>query len=391
MNKRKVINSFIALLIIISSVSFYIYMKKTNPNLKSKSKSEITEKSWTIKAFTVKKQSLSPMIKLYGRVESVVNSTVSSIISADVTSVVALEGQKVKKGDVLITLNTQDITLLLKQRQAELNGVKSNLTSSKKELKRQERLYRKGIISASSIEKSRQIVRKQTSDYNKVSALLQSVKNDRGRATVVAPFSGRITAIYVSSGDRVNRGSRLLSMYDSESLEVRVQLPNNSLATLRDLWDNGIEVNATIGNYATTAVLSRITGEVKPNSAGVEALFRLQSEDKSLSLGKTVTAIISLPKQDGAIYLPYEAIYDLNKVYLIEDGRLKKIKVTILGQYSLPNDTKKYQLISSPDLLDNSQVLISHLPSAMTGLKVSVVNLDGININQNDSDLSGAK
>lgn len=361
----------ISLLIIAIAISIAFYVISTKPKPK---KSEIKEQIWSVKAQTVNKTSYRPELNLYGTVESSNNSIITSVITADVNLVLALEGQFVEKGQTIISLNPKNINLLLKQRQAEVDDIQEKLSKNLRELTRQESLYKKRVVSLSSIEAIRQTVASLRAQLNSSQARLEQTKTDKSRSEVVAPFSGRIVKVFVSMGDRVNIGSKLVAIYDSNNLEVRTQLPNRYLGAIRKIWSEGKPITALI-NGKTKAELSRITGEVKAKSAGIEALFKLEKYDNNLSIGRAVNIKVYLPEVNDAFAIPYDAIYDRNKIYKIVDSRLKSSKIKQLGQYTI-NDNL-YAIVDGQIFQNNELLLLTQLPNAINELKVKIVFLDG--------------
>ena len=337
-------------------------------------KAKIIEQIWSVKAQTVNKTSYRPELNLYGTVESSNNTIITSVITADVNLVLALEGQFVEKGQTIISLNPKNINLLLQQRQAEVDDIQEKLTKNLRELTRQESLYKKRVVSLSAIEGIRQTVASLRAQLNSSQARLEQTKTDKSRSEVMAPFSGRIVKVFVSMGDRVNAGSKMVAIYDSNNLEVRTQLPNRYLGALRKIWSEGKPITALI-NGKTKAKLSRITGEVKAKSAGIDALFKLEKYDNDLSIGRAVNIKVYLPEVIDAFALPYDAIYDRNKIYKIVDSRLKSLKIKQLGQYTINNN--KYAIVDGQFFKNNELLLLTQLPNAINGLKVKIVFLDG--------------
>jgi HlyD family secretion protein len=96
---------------------------------------EIEERSWRVSAQTVETGTHSPVVTLYGRVESLWSSTLTAGLVADVTAVEVIEGDFVAEGDLLVTLDDRDAQLQLTQREAELEQAEARIAS---ELRRHE-------------------------------------------------------------------------------------------------------------------------------------------------------------------------------------------------------------------------------------------------------------
>ncbi|GIT24389.1 MAG: hypothetical protein CM1200mP41_04330 [Gammaproteobacteria bacterium] len=75
-------------------------------------------------------------------------------------------------------------------------------------------------------------------------ALHDQVHNDLERTAVRALAPGKVTAIHVSPGDRVRAGDQLVDVFDTRLIEVRAQIPNRHLPTLRHGLSTGAAITA---------------------------------------------------------------------------------------------------------------------------------------------------
>ncbi len=383
------------------------YMLQT----KAKSKVvEITEPAWIVTTASVIPTTLSPTVTLYGRVESPKTSTLRSPnLNAQVLQVKALEGNKVKKGDILIYLEDSDSILKLKQYDADIKDIdaqidlekqrhannltiikheKSLLKLTKNSLERLKKLKRQKASSQSALDDAQQSVERQMltiaqrnleiknhkarlnqlqAKQSKSKAMRDIAKLELDRTKVKAPFTGIIAKVDVSVGDRVRSGDKLLSMYDSSALEVRVQIPTR----YQDIVMNSNNLSATtkLNDKFLTLSLDRISGQINQNSGGIDGLFKI-NQAANLRLGQFLTLFLTLPKQKNIVALPYEAVYGINRIYKFVDGRMQGLKIERVGE-QVTNGQSRI-LVRSPKLQYGEQVIITQLPNAMDGLKVKI-------------------
>ena len=93
---------------------------------------EAIEKTWTVTTVSAQRQSLSPTVRLYGRIESPHESHRRAAISADVQQVPVLVGTTVAPGDLLVRLDDRSLQLLLRQREGDLLEIKAQIDSEKR-------------------------------------------------------------------------------------------------------------------------------------------------------------------------------------------------------------------------------------------------------------------
>jgi len=327
----------------------------------------------------------------------------------------ALEGDYVEKGQLIIQLDDTDALLILAHRQADLAEIEALVTSESSRFKRDKtllineqellkltenavdrarkleksRLASKATLDDSLAARQRQLLSLQRLEHDvaehparlaglkarqsRANALLSQAKVDLSRAQVKAPFSGRIAKRYISTGDRVRAGDNLLTLYDLDRLEVRAQIPARYIDQVRNNIAQGKQQSATtqINGKTITLVLSRLSGEVRLDSGGVDALFQVQ--DKGLTLGSFVELNLQLSVQDNVVAIPFNALYGLSRVYQVDKGHLHLVDVQRVGEFK--NKHGDNRILIRSDALKNDDLLLStQLPNAMTGLRVEASN-----------------
>ena len=378
---------------------------------------ERPEKIWRVKTIPVKFEQISPEVTVYGRVETPRRASLNAAISADLTKINVLEGASVSKGDVLLTLDSSDADLLLNQREADLAEVnalisseesrykrdksllsneKLLLTLTEKVVTRAKKLDEARLVTRSSLDEAvanqqRQLVTLKRLQYDVdehttrleglkarqsgAGAMLQQAKLDVGRTVIRSPFNGRIANLNVSIGDRVRVGDSLLSVYDLDELEVRAQIPSRHLKQVRNGLRQGqtAKAKAVLDGNLLLFELTRLSGETRQDSGGIDGLFSLAGDNPTLALGTFLELSLSLEAQKNVIVVPFNALYGLNRVYRIKNGYLESVKISRVGEFQDSNGQNQL-LIRSEVLRENDEVVVTQLPNAITGLRVKALN-----------------
>ena len=113
--------------------------------------------------------------------------------------------------------------------------------------------------------------------------------------------------------------------------------------------------------------LARIAG--KADARGIEAIFTVTNPRPELRLGTLLAISVARPAHDNSVALPYSALYGNNTLYTVEDSRLKAIAVERVGE-TLDEQGNRRVLVRSSALESGMPIVTTHLPNAMTGLKV---------------------
>jgi multidrug resistance efflux pump len=403
------------LLILAIGYGGFRYMQKTKPK---NDPIKIEEQAWVVTVVSVTPATLSPTLTLYGRVESPRSATLrapsqSLNVNAKVIEVAVLEGETVKKGDRLIRLEDSDSIFNLKQREADIVDIEAQIDLEKQRhannltalthdeallklmqtsVERLRKLKKQKLSSQSALEEAQQAVERQMLqvinrrlDIKNHKARLAQLQAKRRRALaqrdlirlelartkITAPFTGIIAKVFVAVSDRVRSGDTLLSIYDNAALEVRAQIPSRYQGTILDALAAGhqLQAHALVHKKSVLLQLDRVSGQINPDSGGIDGLFRVG--DNLLRLGQFLSLSLSLPKQTRVVALPFEAVYGINRIYKLVDGRMKGLTIERVGEQVLPSG-KSQILVRSPALQIGDQVIVTQLPNAMDGLKVRV-------------------
>jgi hypothetical protein len=78
---------------------------------------------------------------------------------------------------------------------------------------------------------------------------------------------------------------------------------------------------------------------------------------------------LRLPAESNVYAVPYQAIYGNSRIYLVAEQRLKAIEVITVGQ-ARGDDGQVLVLIRSDAISPGDQISVTHLPNAVSGLKV---------------------
>ena len=376
---------------------------------------EVVEKAWLVQTQSVTPGSLAPDLVLYGRVESPRSATLSAAVSADVLQVPAREGMVVAAGDLLVALDQRDMELDLTQREADVTQAEAEIVSeqtryqadldahklderllalTQNEVDRLVNLQQRGLGSESQRDTARKaleqqgmsvISRKQAlQDHDARMRSLQA-RLDRARASrdraeldlertrITAPFQGRVTHVNASPGDRVRIGDSLLELYDTSAVEVRAQVPSRQLGPVKQaLAASGVlAATAEVDGREVKLVLDRLAGKADATSGGIDALFRVQGDAGQLTIGRVVTVVLQTTPMEDVVALPYEALYGLDTVYRLDDGRMQAVRVERLGEQRRVG-VRPVVLLRAPDLRPGDEVVVTQLPNAVSGLKVTV-------------------
>ena len=401
------------LIILAVGVLVFIALKATRPE---PAEVTATERSWRVEVQAIKPGSQVPVLPLYGEVLAPDQQTITATLAGRVAERPVSEGMSVKQGDLLLALDEADIRPALAQARAQVDDLDAQISSeqvryrndqealkseqaivanARRQFERIESLVGRNLASRENLEaatdalaRAELTVSTRQRAIQEHPARLQSLEaklaqaranlaatqRDVDRARVVAPFDGVVTGIEVAVGDQVSRNEPLLTVYPTQGLEVRARVPQVFQNELITALGQGQTLTA-ISDNGHEFVLARFAGLSDP--AGTEAVLELQGEPGGLRPGALLPLTLERPARQQAVDVPFSALYGADSVYLMtEDGRMQRVEVERIGEARSENGERRL-LIAGEQLTPGARLITTHLPNAVTGLKVELADADG--------------
>ncbi|WP_055443746.1 efflux RND transporter periplasmic adaptor subunit [Lacinutrix himadriensis] len=278
-----------------------------------------------------------------GKIQPEIEVKLSSEVSGEVIELPIVEGQQVKKGDLLVRVNPDIYQSSLNRSQASLQNVRSGLNQAEASLKeaksnydRNQQLYDKGIISKADWDKvisSYEIAQasKQSAYYNVQSsaATVNEARDNLNRTNIYAPMSGTISKLDVELGERVvgtqqMAGTEIMRVANLTNMEVEVDVNENDIVKVNIGDSTIVEVDAylkkefkglvtEIANSADGVLTADQVTNFKVKVRILEESYQdlLEGKDESYSPfrpGMTATVDIITNKREKVVGVPISAI-----------------------------------------------------------------------------------
>ena len=402
------------LLMIALGIAGFLLLKATRPEPAEVS---ATERSWLVQVQEINPTQATPVLPLYGEVVAPDLQTITATLAGRIDRLPVREGKQVSEGDLLVALDSADIEPVLAQARAQvadleaqvrseqvryrndqqsLESEKAILDNARRQFERIQSLVERNLASRESLEaatdalaraeltlriRERAIAehpaRLQSLEarLSQARASLSSAELDGERAVSTAPFDGMVTNLQVAAGDQVSRNQALLSIYPIQGLEVRARVPQMYLGELVDALAKGATLTATTEDSGQRFELVRFAGLSDP--AGTEAVLELNGESGALRPGALQPLLLQRPARDNLITIPFSALYGADSVYIMtDDNRMQRVTVQRVGE-ALSENGERRLLIASEHLKPGMRLITTHLPNAITGLKVKLADSKG--------------
>jgi RND family efflux transporter MFP subunit len=194
------------------------------------------------------------------------------------------EGARVRRGQTLLTLETEYLNLALKQAEAQVAQARAAAAEAERDFKRKEELLAKESVSRAAYDRSK-------SSYDSAVAAVAAAEAGRDLArqqvrdaVLVAPITGVVAERRTDVGERLGESSVAFVIAQTSPIKLRFRLPERYLANLRQ----GQPVRATVDPYPGEVFSGRVTqigGVVDPSTRTVLVETELPNSDGRLSPG----------------------------------------------------------------------------------------------------------
>lgn len=245
-----------------------------------------------VSTIRVQPQTWQPVLSAVGTLRSVNGTTLSTDLAGIVTKIEFESGAAVKKGDLVIELDTQ-------QEQAQLQAEQAKLDFAKIDISRKRDLIAKKAIASSDLDTAETSLRQ-------AEAMVQSAKALIARKRIVAPFDGVIGIRQVSPGQYLNPGAMIAPLQSFDPIYVEFSLPQQHLAALS--VGKKLRVRASGVEAEFDGEITAIDSRVDESTRNIVVQGTIANPEKKLRSGMFVNVDVLLPAQQGVLAIPSSAI-----------------------------------------------------------------------------------
>src|SRR5262245_11810779 len=174
-------------------------------------------------------------VRVIGTVEASSNVSVRAQITGELTSVQFDEGDEIKKGDVLFTIDRRPLEAALKQAEANLERDLAQSANAAAQAQRYEDLARRGIATREQVDTSSTNAAALQATVGADRAAVDNARVQLQYATIAAPIAGRTGALMAHPGNliRANDTTALVVINQLSPTNVTFAIPESQLPDLK--------------------------------------------------------------------------------------------------------------------------------------------------------------
>jgi multidrug efflux pump subunit AcrA (membrane-fusion protein) len=338
-----------------------------------------------------------------------------------VASVKVNVGDKVTAGQVLYTLDTDELQASLQAQQAALDGANADLektsdssqaqqvsqaeqtagkaqvqfSSAEDNYNKMQKLYATGAVSKKELDDSKTQYDNDSIDLKTAQDNLSLLENKIGPqstrsaaakveqsqagvntaqiqingATITSPISGVVSAKDIEVGKIASSQSGSVTVIDSSTLTAEITVPDKMIAKIKVGQSVPVTINALDGKKIT-GVIDTISPDADSKNNCYTVKAKIDNANGDMNSGMFVKVSLEAESKDNVLSVPNQAIKTENGVdyiYLVENSKIKKVAVTT----GISNDTfteVSGNVKQSDDILTEGQSILAD------GEKVNKIN-----------------
>jgi RND family efflux transporter MFP subunit len=340
-------------------------------------KAQLPAREGTAAAATLGVRAAPPRERLEGdvtRVTGQIRARMEAMLSAPGTGTIdklfVQVGDRVKKGDALMQLDSSNMVIALEQAKAARDMAQAGLDSATTELERTRQLREGDSVPQATLDKVQAGHRQAAAAVAQADAAVRSVEESLRDFTLRAPFSGVVTARMKNIGDSVSMvpPTPIFSLTNVDDLEVRLPVPEalaGALAPGMKLTGRSIP-----GNTPFEAKVRTVGAVVDAASRTVEVLADVSGKpEQPLRPGSLAELDFSQSESLAGLFIPSQAVLKdgpHSYVWVVSGNRVARRDVE-----AHPVTPRFVQVRSG--LTSQEQVVVEGAASLSDGLAVTVV------------------
>ena len=260
----------------------------------------------TVSSAVVKEEDWAPTLSAIGSVSAVQGAVVSTELGGVVAQINFQNGGEAKKDEVLMKLDTS-------AEEAQLHSAEADLELARADLQRARDLAARKVISKADQDSAE-------SKFNRLQAVVDQMRSNIRKKTVVAPFDGQLGIRQVNIGQMINSGQQVVQLTALDKVYVDFALPQQNLPQLAAGYEANVHADALPGHEfkgKVTAINSMVDAVTR--NVGIQAT--LENSDHALRPGMFVKVDVVLPQKSKALVIPGSAVSYApygNSVFVIE-------------------------------------------------------------------------
>jgi RND family efflux transporter MFP subunit len=263
--------------------------------------------------------------------EAVRQSTVSAQIAGRIVELRFDIGDYVKKGDVIVRIDERSAARALEASEAQVLEAQAALANARANYERSRQLLAQKFISQAALDQAEAAYKSAQARVSALVAGAGAAATERSFATVVAPYSGVVSARHVELGEMATPGRPLMTGFDPSTLRVVATVPQAQVAAIQAGGKARIEI-PSLARWVDVKTMT-IVPQADPRTHTSRIRLELPAEVRGVVPGVYARAHFVVGKAPRLL-VPRAAVLrrsEVTAVYVVDGGNRVHLRQVRLG------------------------------------------------------------
>jgi multidrug efflux system membrane fusion protein len=287
---------------------------------------------------TAQQKDVPVQIRAIGTAQPLQTVAVRALVGGELTRVWFREGDEVRRGATLFTIDPRPLQAAFAQAQANLARDEAQLRNAESQRARYADLVKKDYVTREEFDKFSADAEAARAVVGADRAAMQTAQLQLSYCNITAPLDGRTGALQVHAGNivKANDTTPLVVINQVRPINVQFAIPERDLGRLR-ASGMGVPVTAVPqgGNATETGRLTFVDNAVDPTTGTITLKASFPNEDRALWPGEYVNVAVTLSDRPNAIVVPAQALQNSQRgqyVYVVKSDNGVEMRPVAVAQ-----------------------------------------------------------
>ena len=274
-------------------------------------KAKPAEERIPVMVATAQQKDMPVQIRAIGTVQPLQTVACRALVGGELTRVWFREGDEVRRGQTLFTIDPRPLQAAFAQAQANVARDEAELRNAEAQRTRYADLVKKDFVTREDFDKISASAEAARAVVAADRAAIENARLQLSYCNIVAPLDGKTGSLQVHAGNivRANDTTPLVVINEVHPINVQFAVPERDLGPLRTAG-MGVSVVATPqgSGPVETGRLSFIDNAVDPTTGTILLKASFPNDDRALWPGQYVNVAVTLSNRPNAIVVPAQAL-----------------------------------------------------------------------------------
>jgi multidrug efflux system membrane fusion protein len=262
---------------------------------------------------TVSQKTVPIELRVVGNVQAYSTVTIKSKVGGELTRVHFTEGQDVRKGDPLFTIDPRPYEAALKQAEANLQKDLAQAKHAQEDAHRYEFLIQKGVVARQQYDKFRTEAQALEAAVLADRAAVENARIQLGYCSIHSPIDGRTGSLMVKQGNIIKADDmNLIVINQIVPIDVAFSVPEQYLQEIKKYMALGkIQVDALVpsnNERPEKGTVTFVDNAVDTSTGTIRLKGTFANRERKLWPGQFVNVVLTLTREPNTIVVPSQAI-----------------------------------------------------------------------------------